>query len=324
MSNLSSVSPGSPAKRDLSIDRYRGVLVMLMVIGNYIAGVQAIPDFLKHAPDVGYTVADIVAPAFVFIIGLNYGNSFLRRYESDKPAAYRYVLTRYLSLIGIGAIISAGSNLVGRASDWGVLQAIGIAGVLCLLFIRLNPWIRLAAGLLLLVGYQVVLDASMLESVLGSNHGGLFGSISWTALLILSTALADMFKRGFPPLAISLGALVVVAAVSMALVPVSKNRVSLSYILVSLLISAVAFLVARYVSRAIADRPGLLSWWGQNALALYMLHLLVLGLFVTPSASWWYEQAELWLVVLQILFILTVLSVAAWALYQRRARKAGV
>ena len=65
--------------REIAIDRFRGALVMLMVIGDYLSGIAFVPEFLKHAPDIGLTVADLVAPAFVFVIGLNIGPSFSRR-----------------------------------------------------------------------------------------------------------------------------------------------------------------------------------------------------------------------------------------------------
>ncbi len=39
----------------------------------------SVPGWLKHAPDVVLTLADLVAPAFIFSIGLTYGMSSERR-----------------------------------------------------------------------------------------------------------------------------------------------------------------------------------------------------------------------------------------------------
>lgn len=40
----------SATGRILSIDRYRGALVMLMVAGNFAGGVASVPAWLKHTP----------------------------------------------------------------------------------------------------------------------------------------------------------------------------------------------------------------------------------------------------------------------------------
>ncbi|GAA4378334.1 heparan-alpha-glucosaminide N-acetyltransferase domain-containing protein [Agromyces bauzanensis] len=304
--------------RNLAIDRFRGALIILMVGGDYLSGVQAVPAFLKHAPDIGYTVADAVAPAFVFVIGLNYGPSFVRRMPRGTANAYVHVLLRYLALIGIGAILAGGATATGTPTDWGVLQALGVAGLVCLAFIRLPTSARFAIGIVMLAAYQVVLDASMLPLVLASTQGGLFGAVSWAALLVLSTAVADVWRVGVRPYAVCCAALSVAAALAAVLVPVSKHRVSLSYVLISLAIAAVVFLAVDLTARFVADRPGYLCWWGENPLVLYLLHLVILAAVVFPDAAWWYAEAPIWLAVLQLSGILAVLSSVAWWLHRRR------
>lgn len=311
---------GSAQLRDLSVDRLRGALVVLMVIGDYLSGIQAVPAFLKHAPDIGLTVADLVAPAFVFIIGLNYGGSFLKRSQSSVTSAYRYFLWRYLGLIGIGAVIVAGGTMVGRPTDWGVLQAIGVAGLICLLVIRLSTTWRFVIGMALLGGYQYLLDQVMLQTVLNSVHGGLFGALSWAALLILSTAVADVWRKGFAPFLPCTGLLVVAAALSTLVVPVSKHRVSLSYILITLALSAAVFLALKAIDRFRQWKPGILCWWGQNALALYLIHLVFVGVFAVPPAPWWYAEVSVWLGALQLVAILASMSWVAWTMSRRRGR----
>jgi predicted acyltransferase len=307
-----------PPARNLAIDRLRGVLVLLMVGGNFLGGVQAVPSFLKHAPDIGFTIADTVAPAFGFVIGLNFGPSLARRMRQGVARAYRHFLLRYLALIGIGAILSAGQTIVaGEPTDWGVLQAIGVAGLLCLIVIRLPAWGRLGVGLLLLVVYQWLLETRMLPDVLGSVQGGLFGTLSWGALLILSTAVADAWRAGWRPYGLACAGLAVAAAISALLVPVSKNRVSLSFVLITLAIAAIVFLAFDLLSRAIPRRPGFLCWWGENALALYLAHLVILGVMMLPPA-WWYAQAPLWLAAAQLAVILGALSLLAWWMSARR------
>jgi len=307
--------------RDLAIDRYRGALVWLMVAGNYLAGVAAVPPFLKHAPDLGLTVADLVAPCFVFAIGLTAGPSFERRRRTDGLGhAVRHAAMRNLALIGIGALISAGGTAVGQPSSWGVLQALGEAGLIALLVIGLPTWARLVIGVAMLVAYQLALDRWTLDAVLGADHGGIVGGVAWGALLICSTGVADLWRRGRGALAATTAVLAAVATLSVFLVPVSKHRVSLSYVLVTLAIAAFAFLLTDLGARFVPRRPGYLAWWGENPLALYLLQLLLLGVVVLPPAPGWYADAPLWLAGIQLAAILALLSIAARWLHRRRVR----
>ena len=170
-----------PAKRISSIDQFRGFAIFTMVPANYMVGVQIIPAWLKHAPDIGLTVIDLIAPFFIFAISLTFGLSFNRRCEKDGSfRTYSYFLTRYLAIIGLGAIISAGETALGQnpsGIDWGVLQAIGMAGLVTLAVIRLPSIYRWSIGAGILVIYQLILDHFLLDLTLRSPHGGLFGSL---------------------------------------------------------------------------------------------------------------------------------------------------
>ena len=119
-----------------SLDQFRGFAILTMVLANYMGAVIIIPAWLKHAPDIGLTVIDLIAPFFIFAISLTYGLSFRKRYERDGALkTYTQFLVRYLAIVGMGAIISAAETAVGEnpsGIDWGVLQAIGMAGLITL------------------------------------------------------------------------------------------------------------------------------------------------------------------------------------------------
>lgn len=308
--------------RVLSIDRFRGALVLLMTVANYLAGVAAVPAYLKHTVDVGLTVVDVGAPCFVFAMGLTYGVSFARRAESGgRASAYRHFVLRYLALLGIGAILAAGSTQVVSAPEgWGVLQALGIAGLICLPFIRLGPAARFAIGAGLLICYQLLIDWSGPSLVRGVVQGGLVGGLAWGALLILSTAVADVWRRGMRAMLWCCATLAVVAVLSAVIVPVSKTRVSLSYVLVTLAVGAVGFLIVDALSRTLPLRAGFLAWWGENALLLYLVHLVLLGLVTLPASPWWYTEASLGLMIAQLATIVGLLSWIAWWLHRTGKR----
>ncbi len=289
-----------------SIDQFRGFAVLAMVIGNFIAGIAYIPAWLKHTPDIGLTVVDLGAPWFIFAIGLTASLSAQRRVAADgwgKTIAHAF--TRSMALVGIGSILSAGEIAFGLnpgGIDWGVLQAIGVANFMTVLVIGRSAKVRLAVGLLLLWAYQLLLDRYWVGIVLLSRHGGIQGSLAWTAMLILATVLADLFHS--PPHGWKIHALVstlvLVAGLGLSTwVAISKNRVTASYVLITLGVSGLLFMVFYMLTDHLRLRSSLLTACGKNPLLLYLIHQVLLGLFVLPNNPAWYAAAPLWLVVLQ-------------------------
>ncbi|MEI6100860.1 MAG: heparan-alpha-glucosaminide N-acetyltransferase domain-containing protein, partial [Eubacteriales bacterium] len=299
--------------RHLEIDRFRGLAIILMVLVNYLSGVDFIPALMKHAPDIGFTIADTIAPFFIFAIALNFGPAMDKRLQQGRLSAYMHFVTRYFALVGIGALFTLGGTTVaGQPTDWGVLQAIGVAGLICLLFIRCRCTVRFAAGVIILCAYQFTLDNWTLQTVLGSVQGGFYGTLSWGAMLIIATVMADQWRRGMKPYVILCSVISVVGAVSAFIEPVSKHRVSISYVFITLAISGFVFLLFSIGSRRFHFPAGFLCWWGENPITLYILHLMILGIFAIPSAPWWYAGAPPWLVVLQLAVLFGLLSLAAY------------
>jgi len=307
-----------------SIDEFRGFSILLMVLANYLAGPHVVPAWLKHAPDIGFTVIDIIAPMFIAAIGLTFGASFRARLARDgRRRTIEHFLFRNLALIGIGALLTVLENVWGltaAGSDWGVLQAIGFAGLIALLFIAVPARLRWLAGLLLLVAYQLQLNSFWLVSVLSSTHGGLEGALSWGAMLVMATALGDLFhdvskgRRWFP--AASAGVLVLGLLLAF-IVPVSKNRVSASYVLIALGASDLIFWCFHVFDERFGRSIPILREWGRNSLLLYVMYGVLLGIFVAPRIPGWYELAPVWLVALEALFIIGTLSWVGWVLDRR-------
>jgi predicted acyltransferase len=185
-----------------SIDGFRGIAIVLMFIGNYIANVRWIPKELKHSPDIGLTIADLVAPMFIFAMALTFGPSLTRKQNQfGKRVAFGKMTVRSLSMIGIGAIITAGAAFGSSTSvspSWGVLQCLGMASLILLIvasihLVNTRGWIRLIIGLMLLIIYQFLIDRFFLQEVLRSSQNGLLGTLSWGGMLIIAAVIADQF-----------------------------------------------------------------------------------------------------------------------------------
>ena len=306
-----------------AIDQFRGLAIVLMVAANFMGGISKLPSWLKHAPDVGLTAVDLIAPFFIFAIGLTYRISFNRRaFSKGMYDTVFHFIIRFLAIVGIGAVFSAGAAFAGESGgDWGVLQAIGAAGLICLVFIRTSILVRLASGLGILAAYQILLDRLWLNDIIKSTHGGLPGSLGWGAMLILSTVLADLYHdakhRGFHY--VSASVVILVSGIASSLfIPVSKHRVSMSYVLICVGISALLFFLFTLFQGKMGRFLAPLTWWGRNPLFLYILHQMLLGVIVLPEIAGWYSEAPVWLSACQLLCLLGVISWIAWFLYKKK------
>lgn len=270
------------------IDALRGLAVLAMAVGNLGLGVAWVPDWLKHTPDVGFTIADLVAPLFVVLSGFTLGPAVRRRLlEGGLRAASSWLVLRSLALIGIGAVITAGEAVLepsaGSDDTWGVLQAIGAATLLTGLVILLRPWLRVVAGLLVLGCYQQLLDAFWLDIVRRTVHNGLLGSLAWAGLMMLASGVADAW-RAAPSVRRRVGRLGTTGVVSAALAlvvsplfPIAKARASASYMVLTL---GLSLLLLALFDAVTAVQPGRLLWLqrvGRHPLALYLTHLLLLA-----------------------------------------------
>ncbi len=147
------------AGRFYALDALRGLAIALMILVNTPGSWQHVYQPLLHAPWDGFTFADIVFPAFLFVVGAAMFYS-LRRAKPDAETFIR-IARRSVLLVLIGILLNwfpFTSNLAELRLP-GVLQRIGlcygIAAVLVLLLKRhYLPWLAIT----LLVLYWLLLQ----------------------------------------------------------------------------------------------------------------------------------------------------------------------
>ncbi len=308
-------------ERNAAIDLFRGLAIFVMLPVNFAERIRAVPAWFKHAPDVGLTIADLVAPCFVFAIGLTAAPALQRRLQRDGgQKTFEHVLKRSMALVGIGALFSQGESNYGYAHEigqWGTLQAIGTAVALSAPTLFLKTWQRLAVALALLALYQYLVETLWLQTVVASSHAGIQGSLSWAALMMLATVYADLYReqrlRAYGLLVPTMA----VAALALATIyPISKHRMSISF---DLLVSAGAASVFAATDWLARHRPGagnFLVVWGKNPLIMYCSHLFLLGAFLEPPFPRWHVEAPLWQALIQGLCFMLVLD--QWARFLAR------
>lgn len=158
--NVDSPPPGNRADAEtldrlVSLDLLRGLAVIGMIIVNEMAGMESegpVYPILLHSRWAGLTLADLVFPAFLFMVGVSIPLSVRR---TDK-AKYRRIAWRTFRLLLLGFVLSNLFWLSNFSSgSWrlfGVLQRIGLVyGACALMFLNLSSRARLwiAVGILL-------------------------------------------------------------------------------------------------------------------------------------------------------------------------------
>jgi predicted acyltransferase len=312
--------------RNPAIDQFRGISILLMVVADYLGQIKTIPSWLKHAADIGVTAPDFIAPCFVFAIGLTFGISVKRRLARDKwEKTIVHVVARAMALVGIGALFTIGETHYGFNTGgvyWGVLQALGVATLLTfpLLFL---PWqSRLAVSLCVLCGYQWLLDHVWLSQVLQSSHAGIQGALSWTAMMVLATVVSDLYHSTKRPMTVfwlcTLALFAAGCVLALWVFPISKHRMSISFVLVAVSCAAAAFGVFHLLGNRLHAPLSMLRIWGANPLVLYIAHNFLMAIFVVPRFPGWYAEAPWWLILLQLAAFIAALHVIGYAMFRRK------
>ncbi|KAL3877245.1 hypothetical protein ACJMK2_034978 [Sinanodonta woodiana] len=114
----------SPPKRERlkSLDTFRGISIVIMIFVNYGGGQYW---FFNHSPWNGLTVADLVFPWFIFIMGTALAYSFqaLMRKSVHKHVIFWKIFKRSVILFGLGLMVNtAGGVDLNTIRIPGVLQ----------------------------------------------------------------------------------------------------------------------------------------------------------------------------------------------------------
>jgi predicted acyltransferase len=313
----------TPGERDPSIDYFRGLAILMMFIANYMEHIRSIPAWLKHAPDIGITVIDFIAPFFIFAIGLTYNASVKRRLNrTGWQKTCEHFFARGMALIGIGMMFSVGESSYGFSNSpilWGVLQAIGASILLTFPTLFLPTTVRCVVALLILIGYQIGLDRYWLATVLTSSHAGLPGIFGWTGMLILSTVFADMHANDRNGRYWLLTLFMFLLGIGLSyVIPISKHRVSFTFVCIVVSSAAACFGLIKIFVNNYRFRSDVLRIMGINALALYCIHLILLAIFLVPPIPLWHFEAPIWQAFLQGIGFLGLLYLIAWSMDKRK------
>lgn len=304
------------APRDLSLDAFRGVDVLLMVLVN-LQGAGTAFGLLKHAEWNGLTLADLVFPWFLLMVGLSLPLA-LDKARTSGAALWPAIMRRTLLLFAIGVLLGwliRPTLDMGDIRWTGVLQRIAIVYGLCAAIVMMREGAGFSAALaaLILLAHSLLLlkvgtpDGSPPSLAAGEGLAGWLDQHilpgrahrgTWDPEGLLSTlpsiasgligvaVMQFMCARGLQKQTGTLAVLgVILVAIGVALMPIlplNKSLWTASFALVTagmgLLVWAALRATWPRIEQSASARLTVLL--GQTALTFYILHMLLITLLV--------------------------------------------
>lgn len=296
-------------KRLLSLDIYRGITIVFMIIVNTPGSWQYVYAPLRHSAWHGCTPTDLVFPSFLFIVGVSMWFSMKKYGHTLNSRSVFKILYRTFIIFAAGFLLVwfpfFGEEL-STVRIMGVLQRIalayGLGALICLIVRKQYLWIVSAV---ILFGYWALLhfaggpDPYSLEEnavlkfdllVLGENHlyrgfgipfdpEGLLSTIPAVATVIIGFMTGEVVGKGDANIKkVLLMLLIGVVLTAAGLVwniwfPINKPLWTSSYVLytggLSLIILGLLFLIIDVLK--LKGWAGFFKVFGMNALFIYIV-----------------------------------------------------
>ncbi len=203
--------------------------------------------------------------------------------------------------------------------DWGILQAIGLAGIISLPFIELSSLFRTLATGIILLGYQFLILTTWNDQILVAEHGGPLAAISWATISLIASIAGDLLN----PKTLSLTKkrillfCIICLAMGFALQPivsVSKIYLSSSYVMIATGLSAFVYLGFLFLNDELKISIPFLPSLGRNALLIFLVHYVLIRTghkLLIPSSN-------LSIAIIGAIIIFFICALLAWGLDRKK------
>jgi predicted acyltransferase len=165
-------SEPKPRVRILALDAFRGMTIAAMILVNNPGSWDDVYGSLAHAEWNGWTLADLIFPFFLFIVGVAIAVSLADRSSRSVGQVLARILQRTLLLFVLGVALNAlmGSDGFATLRIPGVLQRIALCYLAAsLLSLATGPRGQVAVLVGLLAGYWALLELVPIPGV-GAGH----------------------------------------------------------------------------------------------------------------------------------------------------------
>jgi len=258
------------------VDAARGVAVVAMLAANLVnVFFEDIPPVLAHNQGNSLRFFDLPAPAFQLLVGVSLPLFLASRAKAGRSAAEarRDAMRRYAMLVLLGIALDCAGRLT-LVPQWGVLQTLGLGGMVATLLATASDRTVVAVSLALL--------AVFVTGSSGEVHGGPFAAFAFVPLtllgLVVGRALGRMPRRAFAIWSTWVAAAAFASALALFHAGIRFNKIhgSSSFVLLAAAASTALLAVAATGDEAQHGHPRWLLLVGRNALTAWvMLYVLV-------------------------------------------------
>jgi predicted acyltransferase len=299
------------SKRMISLDALRGFTIAGMILVNVPGSWEYIYPPLRHAAFNGLTLADLVFPFFLFIVGASIVLALGKRVEKgdSKRALLSKIVYRTLVIFVLGVLLNwLSADFTFPLRIAGVLQRIALCYLMAsLLFLYVSQWVMIVVATVILMGYWVLsmfiplpgeglvftpemnwaawVDGKFLPGKHYFGHWDPEGILSTFPALVntlLGIFTMKLLQKTDPHLLkvrvlILVGSALLLAGLLLSFsFPLNKNVWSSSFVLVTSGLAALVWAVLVYgvdvKGFTTLVRPGVI--FGSNAITAYVLHYL--------------------------------------------------
>ncbi|PTM09782.1 MAG: heparan-alpha-glucosaminide N-acetyltransferase [Bacteroidetes bacterium] len=295
-------------KRIESVDLFRGLTIVAMILVNNPGSWSHVYAPLLHAEWHGLTPTDLIFPFFLFIVGISIHLSY--RNKTASKSTYKKILIRSLKLFGLGFFLAWFLPYTPFFRDLsvvripGVLQRIGLVFLVSsVLYLNCNWKTLLGIALSILLGYWLLLGFVLLPdgslptldrapnnwamyidlNILGEHMWkddydpeGLMSSLPAIATcisgILIGRIIISEYASKFLRLLIISGVLLVIGYTWSIWFPLNKAIWSSSYVLVTSGWATLILAVIYYVQDVRKIRFGtIFKYAGMNAITIFFL-----------------------------------------------------
>ena len=152
-------NPSGSLTRLLSLDAMRGFTIAAMIMVNFPGNEDFVFPTLRHTKWNGLTFTDLIAPTFLFIVGVSITLAYSKKMGAPKGALYRKIIIRSLKIFAVGMFLNMLPDFnFADLRYTGTLHRIAIVFLVCaILSLNTNWKQQLGIAIAILVLYWLAL-----------------------------------------------------------------------------------------------------------------------------------------------------------------------
>lgn len=147
--------------RLISLDAMRGCTIAAMIVANFPGSEEFVYFTLRHTKWNGLSFTDLIAPTFLFIVGVSIALAYSGKPTEGGPTGelYQKIVIRSLKIVAVGMFLNLMPDFDFSTIRWtGTLHRIAIVFLVCaFLFLNTNWKQQAWIGAITLVGYWLAM-----------------------------------------------------------------------------------------------------------------------------------------------------------------------